>query len=248
LTIVLESLLTGEDPQPVLPGPARAASPWLLVVDHAGNAVPRSLRGLGVAPSDLADHIGIDIGIWPVSQRVAADLGAPAIGQAYSRLVIDCNRQPGTPTCIPTMSDGRDIPGNRNADAPPRVAEIFLPYHAAIDAELARQPLLCAMHSFTRVLGGRRRSVDIGVIHGPSSRLADAILQGLAGSGLDVQRNAPYQIDFNGDYTLPVHGEGRGLDYVEIEICQDLIKDAAGQTKLATLMSQALRQAQDSLS
>ena len=31
------------------------------------------------------------------------------------------------------------------------------------------------------------------------------------------------------DYTVPVHGERRGLPHVEIEIRQDLITDPAGQ-------------------
>jgi predicted N-formylglutamate amidohydrolase len=247
--MLLGSLLDRNDPPPVLriarsPG----SSSWLLVSDHAGNAIPRRLAGLGVAPPDLADHIGIDIGAWEVTRRLAAGLDAPAIGQAYSRLVIDCNRRPGTRTSIPLASDGRIIPGNADADPVPRVGEIFRPYHDAIEAELDRRPLLCAMHSFTRVLGGQRRSIDIGIIHGPNSRLADGVLNSLADCGLRVERNTPYQIDFAGDYTLPVHGEARGLNYVEIEVCQDLIATADGQYRLAAILTHALRMAQDSLS
>ena len=96
------------------------------------------------------------------------------------------------------------------------------------------------MHSFTRELAGMRRAVDIGVIYGPRSTLADVVFDRIAKSGLKVERNVPYQIDFAGDYTLPVHGEDRRLDYVEIEICQDLISDAAGQAELAKVMTSAL--------
>src|SRR5260370_41146851 len=53
--------------------------------------------------------------------------------------------------------------------------------------------------------------------------------EGDLGGDLTVGDNAPYAITEASDYTVPVHGEGRSLPYVEIEIRQDLIDDAAGQ-------------------
>jgi predicted N-formylglutamate amidohydrolase len=244
-------LLSTGDPEPVLRVPA-IGSNWLLLCDHAGNAVPARLQNLGLRRADLDDHIGIDIGIWPVTQSMAKALGEEAIGQAYSRLVIDCNRQPGTLASIPASSDNRVIPGNDGAPfTDERIREIFTPYHDAIVASLAAHTgrrLICSMHSFTRELAGQRRAVDIGVIHGPDSRLADAMIDALQTSGLSVARNAPYRIDFDGDYTLPVHAEAAGLDYVEIEICQDLIGTIDGQAGLARIMAGALVSAQASLS
>jgi predicted N-formylglutamate amidohydrolase len=47
------------------------------------------------------------------------------------------------------------------------------------------------------------------------------------------------------DYTIPVHGERRGIPHVEIEIRQDLIADSAGQRawadRLARLLPEAWR-------
>lgn len=243
----MQRLLGPEDPPPVLERNCGNGSPWVLTADHAGNHVPKSLASLGLAAADLADHIGVDIGIWAVTVGVAEALGAVAIGQRYSRLVIDCNRQPGTPASIPLASDGRAVPGNVDAEASGRVHDIFEPYHAVIASRLTQRTLLAAMHSFTRVLGGKRREVDIGVIHGARTRLADAVLAELAGCGLRVERNSPYSIDFVGDYTVPVHGEAPGLDYVELEICQDLITNPAGQIRLAGIVSGAFRRAQLSL-
>ena len=65
----------------------------MLIGDHAGNAVPRGLA-LGVAAADLARHIGWDIGVAGLGEALAATLGAPFVRQHYSRLVIDCNRDP----------------------------------------------------------------------------------------------------------------------------------------------------------
>ncbi len=42
---------------------------------------------------------------------------------------------------------------------------------------------------------------------------------------------------------MPVHAEARGLPYVELELRQDLIADAAGQGAWAGLLASALPEA-----
>ena len=44
-------------------------------------------------------------------------------------------------------------------------------------------------------------------------------------------------------YTAPTHAMGRGLDYLELEIRQDLIAEAEGQAKFAELIARLLPQA-----
>jgi predicted N-formylglutamate amidohydrolase len=53
--------------------------------------------------------------------------------------------------------------------------------------------------------------------------------------GLVVGDNAPYSVTDESDYTIPVHGERRGLHHVAIEFRQDLIMDEAGQRQWADL-------------
>jgi predicted N-formylglutamate amidohydrolase len=246
------SLLQPGDPEPVMRIGAAGAFPWLLVADHAGDAIPKRLDQLGLSPKRMVEHIAIDIGIWALTGLMAEGLGAEAIGQAYSRLLVDCNRRPGTPASMPELTDGWIVPGNlrlRGADARARIVEVFEPYHAAIaDGILRRRGApgfaLCAMHSFTRTMGGARRTVDIGIIHGPDATIADRLLAALSNAdGLRVGRNVPYSIDFAGDHTLPVHAEQAGLPYVEIEICQDLIGTPAGRQRIAAILVPAFRAA-----
>src|SRR5262249_13135066 len=105
-------ILHPDEPPPVLEHISRGTSPFLLTCDHYGKLIPRALKGLGISESELQRHIGWDIGIGAVSKRLADALGAHMIGQAYSRLVIDCNRPLHVPSSIPLISEATRIPGN----------------------------------------------------------------------------------------------------------------------------------------
>jgi predicted N-formylglutamate amidohydrolase len=59
-----------------------------------------------------------------------------------------------------------------------------------------------------------------------------------------VADNEPYFVSDATDYTIPRHGEARGLPHVEIEIRQDLVGDEAGQALWAARIASALRDAQ----
>jgi predicted N-formylglutamate amidohydrolase len=55
--------------------------------------------------------------------------------------------------------------------------------------------------------------------------------------------NEPYCVDDASDYSIPVHGERRGLPHVLIETRHDQIADDAGQMRWAALLAHALGQA-----
>ena len=72
-------------------------------------------------------------------------------------------------------------------------------------------------------------------------RLAHALAELLrAEGGLMVGENEPYRVSDLTDYTVPVHGERRGLPHVEIEIRQDLITEPAGQREWAERLARLL--------
>src|SRR5439155_6857505 len=150
----------------------------------------------------------------------------------------------------PNISELTEIPANANITAAEREArrrEIFEPYHREI-AELlearaaaGRRTVLVAMHSFTPVFKGEKRSIDIGVLYNRDARLARIMLDLLRAEGdLAVGDNAPYAITDISDYTVPVHGEGGSLAHVEIEIRQDLIGAPAGQAAWAARLARLL--------
>lgn len=238
-----DQLLGADDIPPVHEVNAEGRSPFLLTSDHYGRVLPRALGDLGVAQSELVRHIGWDIGIAGVAERLAQMLDAHLIAQRYSRLVIDCNRPPEAASSIPVISEATAIPGNEGISQWEREArrrEIFLPYHdhiaAAIDARVhAKRPtVLVSLHSFTPVYAGVARPWHIGALYNRDTVLPQLLLKHLRGEGdLVVGDNEPYAVNDLTDYTIPVHGEARGLVNTGIEIRQDLIADHTGQQQWA---------------
>jgi predicted N-formylglutamate amidohydrolase len=245
-----EALLERDDPPAVRVLRENGTSDFLLTADHAGRAIPRRLGSLGLPASELDRHIAWDIGIAGVTERLSATLDATAILQTYSRLVIDCNREPNWPSAMPELSEVTKIPGNLDlteAERTARIAAIFTPYHTRItsllDARAAakRRTVLIAMHSFTPTFKGESRAVQVGVLYNRDASLASALLRLLRAEGdLIVGDNAPYAITATSDYSIPVHGEQRGLRHVEIEIRQDLIGTEQGQAEWAARMARLL--------
>jgi len=246
-------LLAPDEPSPVTVRNPNGASPLFVVADHSGNLIPRALGDLGVSEAERARHIGWDIGIAGVVRLMAEALDATSVQQNYSRLVVDCNRPPGVPSSIPDISELTPVPGNVGLsanDRDARVREIFRPYHAAIEAELDRRKnagratVLIAMHSFTPSYKGLARPWHAGVLYNRDPRLAHIVLALLKrDAGLLVGDMEPYTVSDEHDYTIPVHGERRGLHHVAIEIRQDLIAHEKGQQDWAALMTRLLPEA-----
>ncbi len=246
----LSRLLGPDDPAPVLTLNTDRPSPFLLIGDHAGSAIPAALGDLGVSASDFGRHIACDIGVRGLGEALSRRLDATFVHQAYSRLVIDCNRSPQAADAVPEESDGTYVPGN--AGLPPRdrtrrVVEIHVPYQAAIADEIARRAdagiatTLVSLHSFTPVMAGQARPWHVGVLYGGGNELfARRMLKQLRReSRLMVGDNAPYRMDET-DYSVPAHAFAGGLDYVELEVRQDLIDTPEGQRHWAELIATAL--------
>jgi predicted N-formylglutamate amidohydrolase len=236
-------LLDAGDVPPVLEHNPAGRSPFLLTSDHYGRAIPRGLGDLGLPEPELTRHIAWDIGISGVAEALSRHLGAHLIAQRYSRLVIDCNRPPDAPSSIPRLSEATIIPGNEGLTrqaAEARRRAVFDPYHRrireAIDARLRENipTVLVSLHSFTPVYAGVARPWHIGTLYHRDTRLPALLLERLRREpDLVVGDNEPYAVSDTTDYTIPVHGEARGLMNTGIEIRQDLIAEEAGQQQWA---------------
>jgi len=250
-------LLEAAEVPPVFEENAAGRSPFLLTCDHYGRLIPRALGDLGLPASELTRHIAWDIGIAGVAERLSNHLDAHLIAQRYSRLVIDCNRPPCVASSIPVVSEATTVPGNEGLTPTAvemRRKSIFDPYHCRLAEVIDRRlrdgiaTVLVSLHSFTPVYAGVARPWHVGTLYHRDSRLPPLLLKLFRGEGdLVVGDNEPYAVSDQTDYTIPIHGEARGLMNSGIEIRQDLIADQAGERQWAERLARILAEVEATL-
>jgi predicted N-formylglutamate amidohydrolase len=220
----------------------------LLIADHASNRVPPGID-LGISAGLLDDHIALDIGAGPLARGLARRLECPAILGAWSRLIVDLNREADEPNVVPATSDGWTIPANQSLTREERRRRIDLywrPYHAFIESRVQslRPAMLVGIHSFTPQLASRpdeRRPWQVGILYNRDDRAAAIAIQLLRHAGVVTGDNQPYSgQELNA--TMNRHAEAHGLPYVGIEVRQDLIADQAGVDKWADLLEPIIAQ------
>lgn len=224
-----EQLLVADlDPLPVEEVCPDASSPVLLICEHAGRAIPNQLGTLGLSRNQRNLHIAHDIGAEKVARRLSQRLGSTLIMQRYSRLVIDCNRPPGSAQSIPEVSDLILIEGN--ADLPDserrqREISIFEPFAECCRSRIASPHIRFAfsIHSFTPEMSGQPRPWDLGLLYRSPDSQGDrlAALAQQMWPELLIGCNQPYQIEDETDWFIPVCAEPRGIPHCLIEIRND---------------------------
>ena len=228
-------------------------SPLFFVCEHASRTIPRRLGTLGLDDSDLERHIAWDIGAESVSRQLADAFDATLVLQRYSRLVIDCNRPPRTPAAIPEVSESTVIPGNLQlgkADRAARISSIFDPFHDAIAevmderAAAGQETILVSVHSFNQVYDGFERPWHVGAQYNRAPEFSQRINALLACEEvLCVGDNEPYPVNDDSHYTIPVHGERRGVVHTMLEVRNDLVSDPQGQMVWAERLAGVINQA-----
>ena len=220
-----------------------APGPFLIVCEHASNHFPAAFGTLGLAPEARAAHVAWDPGALGLARRLAANLNAPLVAAGISRLIYDLNRSPHSPGAMAARSETYDIPGNASltpAERQRRTEAVYLPFHAALHAEIARRlaagmpPVLVTIHSFTPVWFGKRRDVEFGIIHDADPTLARAVLaEAKARTGLDCRLNEPYSAADEVTHTLRLQATPYGLANVMLEVRNDLIADPEAERAMA---------------
>lgn len=237
-------------PPPVRVVNEQGTSPYVLICEHASRFIPQSFAGLGLGEADLKRHIAWDIGAENVARFLSQHLDATLVLAGYSRLLIDLNRPTGSSSSIPEISETTIIPGNAGltaAQRDERVRDYFIPFQQEVEnlldrrLRVGRPAIIAAIHSFTPVYRSVERSWHAGILYRRSQRFGAALVDALGGAGAKIAHNEPYQIEDDSDYTIPTHGERRGLEAVLIEIRQDLIADDESAAGWANRLSAALK-------
>ncbi len=228
-----------------------ATSDVLLICEHASNHIPSKFNGLGLSEETINSHAAWDIGAFYVAKIMSKLLDATVIAPRFSRLLYDCNRPPSSPTAMPVKSEIYDISGNVNlskVEKNRRVKEFYLPYSNALNnllferTEASRLPIIVTIHSFTPTYHGKRREVEVGVIHDKDSRLAEIFLKICKDdSNLICQVNAPYGQEDGVTHTLSEYAVAKGLHNIMVEIKNDLITEDKGQYEMAEFLASCLK-------
>lgn len=232
---------------------ADSPSPFFLIADHASREIPAEYGSLGIDdPALLRRHVAWDIGIEDVTRRMAQKMEATAIFSTFSRLLVDANRYPDDPACMPKSSDGVVVPANQDVseeDRKTRLDTFFHPYHDEITRLMEKKtvaheiPYVFSMHSFTPVMDDFTRPWHVGVLWDKDERIAVPLLEILQKNpSLVVGDNQPYSAREPLGYTMNVHGTELNIPHVVIEIRQDLIDTHHGAEQWAGLMVDVINQ------
>lgn len=208
-----------------------SAAPLVIMAEHAGNAVPDALNGLGMPPDVLRTHIAYDPGAREIGTRLADAFGAFAIFGNYSRLVVDLNREMSSEDLFLKERCGNNIPKNAlltTLDKASRINDIYLPYRNAINGKIfgllagGVVPVILSLHSMSPDQPGVVQ--DIALLFDRDVRLAGYLRDRFAKELPDVVvgMNAPYDANAVRG-TLSMHAEPFGLPCVEIEFNQALL-------------------------
>lgn len=214
----------------------KATAPILIVCDHASNAMPKSVKSLGLTAAQRRMHIAWDPGTAHIGRYLAKKLKSRLLLANFSRLVVDLNRGHDHAECMRATSDHVKVPGNSKLAAAAKNARLdalYWPYHAEIDRHLdalesgKQAPLLISLHSFTPSMDGFDRPWHIGVMWNKQEKLARRLIRQLKqdNPALVIGENEPYTLKgaIGGRDTISRHGEGRGLPYIIVEFRQDLV-------------------------
>lgn len=223
-------------------------APVLITCEHASNELPEDYAW-SEADERLRDmHWAIDHGAAELSRELARSLKTSAVLAGFTRLLVDPNREPGSPTMFRTHCDGIAVDLNRELDEAERerrLTRYYQPYHDAIDAEIARRPrrLVFAVHSFTPEYEGEPRQVKMGVLfdhwEAPGRWLAERLARDLP---FDVALNEPWSGANGLMYSAHSHADRHGALALEIEVRQDLLVDPGFRAELLPVLTAALEE------
>lgn len=245
---VQAQFFTSDEAEPVVVENPLGKGRVLLVCEHASHTLPARFGTLGLSEEVRKSHIAWDPGALAVTRLLSASLDATIVYQNYSRLIYDCNRPPESTSAMPVSSEIYDIPDNTDlseAERFARTAALYIPFQTRVSDLIANRNdvVLVTMHSFTPVYHGKRREVEIGLLHDKDARLVDAMLDHIEGKDFRVERNEPYGPEDGVTHTLRLHALPNGLLNVMIEVRNDLIQNEEGQRAAAGFLSGLLTKA-----
>jgi predicted N-formylglutamate amidohydrolase len=222
---------------------------FLVLCDHASNAVPEQYGSLGLGTHELERHIAWDIGARGVALALARKVACPVVLGGTSRLLVDLNRGIHDATSILAESDHTIVPRNLAIDddeRADRIRQFHVPYHARIESHLDAllalgvRPTLVSVHSFSPTLDSIARPWPVAVLWKQAREPVAALLDWFLAHGFLVGDNRPYDARTLFGWTLEHHALRRELPHVLFEIRSDGIETSQAQREWGAWLHRAM--------
>lgn len=216
-------------------------SSLLISCEHAGNQVPEEWQHLFEGHKELLiSHRGWDPGAGLIAEALAHAFCIPLYACQTTRVLVEANRSLGHPRLFSAVTK------NLSAARKKQILDLYYyPYRWKLEQAAARlvsasPPLLhLAVHSFTPVLEGVTREVEIGILYDPKRGLEKQF------SREWKRRLAPLLPDYRIRFNVPYQGIADGVpkafrknytskEYagIEIEINQRLLAKKSERKKI----------------
>ncbi len=222
--------------------PAKAPQ-LVLTCEHASPRTPKAYANI-LKRSLRYSHRGYDEGARELARSLAKALGAPLFEAEVSRLVVDCNRSLGHKALHAAVLS-QFSQNTREA----LVERYYVPFRTKTLNQIRkfhrmnRNVVHLSVHSFVRILGTKKRKVDIGILYDPNRPTERAIARTLQATlqdrlDLAVWLNAPYRGTSDG-HTTALRRIFRDEIYagIELEVCQDVWRRERNAIKRAVTAS-----------
>jgi len=221
----------------------------LITCEHAVNHVPEDLNSLFAdCPEVLESHRAFDQGAAELARHIATTLSVPLFEVKLTRLLVDHNRSPHNRSLWSEFSRG--LPASEKL----RLLEnYYRPFRGEVAGWISEsladecKVVHVSVHSFTPVLDGKQRAVDIGFLYDPGRAeerfFADVWKSRISACRPDlrVRFNVPYRGCSDGHMTS-YRALYKSRDYVglELEINQALIVGEDGWPALQKQVADSL--------
>lgn len=217
----------------------------LVTCEHASERLPSPWSWSARDQRLVGTHWAYDLGAAELAREYAGAIGGVAVLSRFSRLLADPNRPESSPTLFRAIAEGQPVELNASvglAEREIRLDGYYRPFHAAVDREVAASPapILLAMHTFTPVYEGTRRTLEVGVLFDAEEELAMRLVAAFASAGLRVAPNEPYSGREGLIHVVDHHARNHERRAIELEVRQDLAADAGFRARVLAVLADML--------
>jgi predicted N-formylglutamate amidohydrolase len=194
----------------------------IVTCEHAGNQVPENYRHLFAGFQDVLDsHLGWDPGAIEIARYLAAEFSAPLFSCETTRLLIETNRSLQSHQLYSQYSQKLI-----ETDHDLILQHYYYPHRNSVEeviSKISKPALHLSIHSFTPVLNGHTRTVDLGILFDPDrkreSHFCKLLFDGLEQTlpSLQIKFNEPYKGTDDG-FTTYLRTKFTNDEYLGIEI------------------------------